>query len=328
MPKALITGITGQDGIHLTKLLRDKGYSIYGMTSSESLGAKVRFQSLFPEIHLLEGDLRDQQSILNIIDSTEPNEIYNLGSISSVSRSFEEESLTHDVNGRGPLRIIEALISLGLSTTTKLYQASSSEMFGQSDRFPQNEQTPFNPLSPYASSKVFAHENCAQTREELGMSISCGILFNHESEYRTGDFVSRKICKGVARIALGLEKKIVLGSLHPERDWGYAGDYVEAMWLMLQQDNPGDFVISTGKSNSILQFLKTALEVLGIEGDAEGFVEVEQGLIRPMEINKSVGDSSKARMELGWVPKTSFIELVELLVMKELEELEKNQIDC
>jgi GDPmannose 4,6-dehydratase len=266
--------------------------------------------------------LLDSKDIVNTIGAVVPNEIYNLASISSVARSILEPELTHQVNALGPVRIVEAISILGLENSVKMYQASSSEMFGKAVVFPQDESTPLNPVSPYAASKALAHEFCGVERAK-GMFISCGILFNHESPYRSEGFVSKKICRGVVEISLGMREKITLGSLSPERDWGFAGDYVEAMWAMLQQDSPGDFVVATGHSRSIQEFLNAALIAAKLDGGTQDYVIQDQQLFRPNEITKSVGDASKAKLVLNWSPRTTFEEMVALMVEREVKDLSK-----
>lgn len=265
MKSALITGITGQDGFHLTEFLHSKGYKIFGLINNQNNPRAVEFSKKFPEVELLAGDLMDLSSLVRSIETSKPNELYNLGAISFVGLSFKQPELTANVTGLGPLRLLEAIRAIGAEQEVKFYQASSSEMFGKVLQVPQNEKTSFHPVSPYGVAKVFAHQICVNYREEHGMHISCGILFNHEGEYRGEQYVTRKITKAVAQISKGNLDKIRLGTLDTKRDWGYAADYVKAMWLMLQQNNPDDYVIATGKTHSVREFLSIAIEVAGLK---------------------------------------------------------------
>ncbi len=315
---ALITGITGQDGHHLTKLLLEKDYLVHGLVNGQRNSREESFSKLFPEVVLHRGDLTDFSSLLNVIQSCQPSEIYNLGAISFVGLSFQQPELTANVTGLGCLRILEAIRKAGGEKEIRFYQASSSEMFGKVRETPQSEMTPFHPRSPYGVAKTFAHYSCVNYREAYGMHISCGILFNHEGEFRGHEFVTRKITSNVARIKLGKQKRFALGDLNPRRDWGYAGDYAEAMWLMVQQEVPDDFVIATGKSWSVREFVVAALEAAQLEGDIERYLDFDKELIRPSEVNLLVGDSSKAKKVLGWSPKTNFENLVQLMVENDL----------
>ena len=310
MKTALITGITGQDSFHLTKLLRSKNYKIFGLLNNQKNSRTSDYKLLFPEVELIEGDLTDFLSLTRAIEISQPDEIYNLGGLSSVVLSFKHPELAADINSLGPLRFLEAIRKLGAEKETKFYQASSSEMFGKASQVPQTEGTPFYPRSPYGVSKVYAHQICVNYRESYGMHVSCGILFNHEGEYRGEEFVTRKITKSVAQIAQGKLDKIRLGTLEPKRDWGYAGDYVEAMWLMMQQQTPDDFVIATGKTHSVRDFLSSAIRAAGLEGEPEDYVIIDDDYKRPAEIDAIVGDASKAKKVLGWEPKVSFEDLV------------------
>jgi GDPmannose 4,6-dehydratase len=307
---ALITGITGQDSFHLTKLLRSKNYKIFGLLNNQKNSRTSDYKLLFPEVELIEGDLTDFLSLTRAIEISQPDEIYNLGGLSSVFLSFKHPELAADINSLGPLRFLEAIRKLGAEKETKFYQASSSEMFGKASQVPQTEGTPFYPRSPYGVSKVYAHQVCVNYRESYGMHVSCGILFNHEGEYRGEEFVTRKITKSVAQIAQGKLDKIRLGTLEPKRDWGYAGDYVEAMWLMMQQQTPDDFVIATGKTHSVRDFLSSAIRAAGLKGEPEDYVIIDDDYKRPTEIDAIVGDASKAKKVLGWEPKVSFEDLV------------------
>ena len=310
MKRALITGITGQDGFHLTELLQLKGYKIFGLLNGQRNSRVLEFSSKFPDVEMLEGDLTDFSSLMRAIDISKPNELYNLGAISFVGLSFKQPELTANVTGLGPLRLLEAIRTLGAEKDIKFYQASSSEMFGKVLQVPQNEATPFYPRSPYGVAKVYAHQICVNYRESYGMHVSCGILFNHEGEYRGEEFVTRKITKSVAQIAQGKLDKIRLGTLEPKRDWGYAGDYVEAMWLMMQQQTPDDYVIATGKTHSVRDFLSSAVKAAGLKGDPEDYVIIDDNYKRPAEVDLLVGDASKAKKVLGWEPKVNFEDLV------------------
>ncbi len=318
MKKALITGITGQDGHHLTKLLLEKDYEVYGLVNGQKNINELSFVKLFPEATLLRGDLADFSSLLSVVKSSYPDEIYNLGAISFVGMSFQQPELTANITGLGTLRLLEAVRVHGLEQKIKFYQASSSEMFGKVRETPQNELTPFYPRSPYGVAKTFAHYSCVNYKEAYNMHISSGILFNHEGEYRGYEFVTRKITSNLARIKLGKQKKFSLGSLDPKRDWGYAGDYVEAMWLMTQRDKPDDFVIATGKTHSVEEFLLKTLEILGLSSDIEKYVDFDKKLLRPSEVDLLIGDSTKARIALNWEPKTSFSKLIEIMVENDL----------
>ena len=318
MKSALITGITGQDGFHLTELLQSKGYKIFGLLNGQRNSRVVEFSNKFPDVELLAGDLTDFSSLMRSIDISKPNELYNLGAISFVGMSFKQPELTANVTGLGPLRLLEAIRTLGAEQEIKFYQASSSEMFGKVLEIPQTETTSFYPRSPYGVAKVYAHQICVNYREAYGMHVSCGILFNHEGEYRGEEFVTRKITKAVAQIAKGELDRIRLGTLEPKRDWGYAGDYVEAMWLMLQQKTPDDFVIATGKTHSVRDFLTIATEVAGLKGNPEDYVIIDDSFKRPAEVDLLIGDASKAKKVLGWEPKVSFEELVRKMVMNDI----------
>jgi GDPmannose 4,6-dehydratase len=315
---ALITGITGQDGFHLTQFLQTKEYKIVGLLNGQRNSRVLEFSKKFPEVELIEGDLTDFSSLIRAIDFVKPSEIYNLGAISFVGLSFKQPELTANVTGLGPLRLLEAIRTLGMEKTIKFYQASSSEMFGKVQQVPQNELTSFYPRSPYGVAKVYAHQICVNYRESYDMHVSCGILFNHEGEYRGEEFVTRKISKGIAQIKRGEISKIRLGTLEPRRDWGYAGDYVEAMWLMLQQEIPSDYVIATGITHSIRDFLNEAIQVAELPGIAEDYVVIDENFKRPAEVDLLIGDASKALKELGWRPEVSFKQLVRRMVEHDL----------
>lgn len=319
MPIALITGITGQDGHHLTRLLLQKGYEVHGVVNGQRNSREESFTKLFPEARLHRGDLTDFSSMLQIIDRVQPREIYNLGAISFVGMSFQQPELTANITGLGALRILEAVRQVDSDNQIRFYQASSSEMFGKVRQTPQNELTPFHPRSPYGVAKTFAHYTCVNYREAYGMHASCGILFNHEGEFRGHEFVTRKITSNVARIKLGKQARFSLGDLSPRRDWGYAQDYVEAMWLMLQQENPDDYVIATGETHKVSEFVEAALSAAGLNGEIEDYVDFDKEMIRPSEVDLLVGDGTKAAKVLGWTPKTSFKQLVALMVENDLK---------
>ena len=319
MKTALITGITGQDGHHLTKFLLDKGYKVEGLVNGQRNSREEGFSKLFPDVRLSQGDLTDFASLFQVINDVQPDEIYNLGAISFVGLSFKQPELTANVTGLGALRLLEAIRKAGGEKSIRFYQASSSEMFGKVRETPQTELTPFHPRSPYGVAKTFAHYTCVNYREAYDMHISSGILFNHEGEYRGHEFVTRKITSNIARIKLGLQKQFSLGDLSPKRDWGYAGDYVEAMWRMVQQDSPEDFVIATGQTHSVRDFIEAALIAADLEPDIEKYVSYDQSMKRPAEVDLLIGDSSKAKRELNWIPKTSFQNLVTLMVANDIK---------
>ncbi len=320
MPIALITGITGQDGHHLTKLLLEKGYTVAGLVNGQRNSRELSFARMFPSVKLIQGDLTDFSSLLQVINDVQPNEIYNLGAISFVGLSFKQPELTANVTGLGALRLLEAVRKVGGEKDVRFYQASSSEMFGKVRETPQNEFTPFHPRSPYGVAKTFAHYTCVNYREAYGMHISSGILFNHEGEFRGHEFVTRKITSNVARIKLGLQETFSLGDLTPRRDWGYAGDYVEAMWRMTQEEIPDDYVIATGVTRSVHDFLIAALESAGLEPDVDRYVSYDKAMTRPSEVDLLIGDATKAREKLSWEPKTNFSELVQLMIDNDLKE--------
>ena len=322
--RALITGVTGQDGHHLTELLLDKGYDITGLVAGQRSSRSNPFSEKFPGVKLIQGDLADFSSLMNVIGDVQPTEIYNLGALSFVGLSFSQPELTANVTGLGVLRILEATRKLKLEGETRIYQASSSEMFGKVRETPQNELTPFHPRSPYGVAKCFAHYTCVQYREAYDMFISSGILFNHEGENRGHEFVTRKITSNIARIKLGKQSKFSLGNINPRRDWGYAGDYVKAMWLMLQADEPDDFVIATGTSYSVKDFVLEALKAAELPGDLDDYLEYDKSMERPSEVDTLIGDATKAKKVLGWSPTVSFKELVHLMVENDLQLESKN----
>jgi len=323
MPKkALITGITGQDGSYLAELLLNKGYEVHGIIRRASTFNTGRIDSLYqdPHIHgvrlfLHYGDLADSVNLVQLLNELQPDEIYHLGAQSHVRVSFDIPEYTGDVSGLGTIRILEAIKKVGLRT--RFYQASSSEMFGKVRETPQTERTPFHPRSPYACAKVYAYWATVNYRESYNLFACNGILFNHESPRRGETFVTRKITRAAAHIKEGLQDKVYLGNLEARRDWGYAPEYVEAMWLMLQQDAPDDYVIATGETHSIREFLDEAFSYAGL--DWHKYVEMDPRYCRPAEVDLLVGDASKAKRALGWEPRTRFKELVHLMVDADLE---------
>ncbi|CAN5127757.1 GDP-mannose 4,6-dehydratase [soil metagenome] len=321
MPRALITGITGQDGLYLGELLLSKGYEVYGLIRGQNNPKRALVEATLPGIHLLTGDLTDLSSLIRALDAAKPDEFYNLGAISFVAYSWENASLTTEVTAKGVLNALEAVRLYAGDDPRKVrfYQASSSEMFGKVQTVPQNEDTLLWPRSPYGVAKVFGHYMTINYRESYGMHASSGVLFNHESPRRGPEFVTRKVSQAVARISLGLQEKIVLGNLDARRDWGFAGDYVEAMWLMLQQDEADDYVISTGQTHSIHELLQKAFAVVGIT-DWQPFVEQNPEFMRPAEVDLLIGSSAKAEKALGWKPKVGFEELVKMMVENDVIE--------
>ena len=315
--RALITGITGQDGSYLAELLLEKEYEVFGMTRRASTENVSRIQHLVDRLTLLQGDLLDPPSLDAALRSAEPHEVYNLAAQSFVPTSWNQPVLTAEFTAVGVTRLLEAVRAV--DPDIRFYQASSSEMFGKVREVPQTEKTPFYPRSPYGVAKTYAHYITVNYRESYGLYAVSGILFNHESPRRGLEFVTRKISDGVARIKLGLADELRLGNLEAERDWGYAGDYVEAMWRMLQQDEAGDYVVATGEPHSVQEFANVAFDHAGLEADR--FVKVDPEFLRPAEVDHLVGDAGRARAKLGWEPKTSFRELVELMVAADLERL-------
>ncbi len=323
--KALITGITGQDGSFLAELLLAKDYEVYGIVRRSSSFNRGRIDHLhdpaeMSDLQLVYGDMNDSSSLNKALRTIKPDEIYNLAAQSHVRVSFDIPEYTGEVTALGTLRLLEAIRESGISP--RFYQASSSEIFGNTTETPQKETTPFLPCSPYAISKLFAYWTTVNYRDSYNMFAVNGILFNHESERRGENFVSRKITRSAARIKLGLQDKLVLGNLDARRDWGYAKDYVEAMWLMLQQDKPDDYVIATGESHSVRDLLDVSFNHLGL--DWQEHVEISPHYFRPTEVNNLIGDASKAARELGWRPKVSFEELIRLMVETDLAELQDN----
>ena len=320
MPRALITGITGQDGQHLASLLHDKGYEVFGLVKGQNNPRIAGVLEEFPFIEPVSGDLADLSSLVKAIEVSHPDEVYNLAAISFVAYSFNNAELTGDISGLGVLRMLDAVRMVGGSENNpiRFYQASTSEMFGEVRETPQTEMTPFHPRSPYGCAKVFAHYITMNYRESYDMFACSGILFNHEGPRRGHEFVTRKITNAVARIKLGLQNEIVLGNLDSKRDWGYAGDYVRAMWLMLQRDTPEDFVIATGETHSIGEFLDLAFAEVGID-DWTPYVRQDPKFLRPAEVDLLIGDASKAKEKLGWEPEVSFPQLVKMMVEHDLE---------
>jgi GDPmannose 4,6-dehydratase len=319
MPRALITGITGQDGQHLAEFLHTKGYEIYGVIKGQANPRAELIQREFPFVELVSGDLTDLPSLIKAVDSTQPDEVYNLGAVSFVAMSFTQAELTANVTGLGVLRMLDAVRIVGGHTGNpiRFYQASSSEMFGKVRETPQNEMTPFHPRSPYGCAKVFGHDITVNYRESYGMYACSGILFNHEGPRRGLEFVTRKVSQAVARIKLGLQDSLALGTLDSKRDWGYAGDYVKAMWMMLQQPEPDDYVVATGETHSVREFVERAFAEVGIS-DWERYVQQDPKLFRPAEVDLLIGDASKAREKLGWKPELSFHDLVRMMVENDL----------
>jgi GDPmannose 4,6-dehydratase len=320
MKRALITGVTGQDGMYLSRLLLSKGYEVYGLVRGQNNPKLDVIKAWAPEVKIVTGDLLDQSSLLRALNIAQPDEVYNLGAISFVAYSWENAQLTSQVTGLGVLNILEAIRLYAHDDASKVrfYQASSSEMFGRVQEVPQKETTLLWPRSPYGVAKVYGHYMTINYRESYGMHASSGILFNHESPLRGPEFVTRKISKAVARIALGLQDQISLGNLDAKRDWGFAGDYVEAMWLMLQQDEASDYVVSTGETHPVREYLDIAFNRVGIS-DWEKHVYQDPQFFRPAEVDLLIGDSAKAASNLGWKPKVSFKELVEMMVDADLE---------
>jgi len=337
LKRALITGITGQDGSYLAEFLLEKGYDVFGFERRASNRRRDNIEGILDKIHLISGDLLDQQSLVRAIQEARPDEIYNLASQSFVQESWKQPFYTGQVTGLGTTNVLEAIRNV--NSKIKFYQASSSEMFGKALEIPQKETTPFYPRSPYGVAKLYSHWIAMNYRESYDMFACSGILFNHESPRRGLEFVTRKITDGVARIKAGRPYVLELGNLDTKRDWGYAGDYVKAMWLMLQQDKPDDFVIATGETHSIREFLEKAFEAAGIEIESNGkkgvqeeyfrkdtgklVVKINPEYFRPAEVNILMGDYSKAKRELGWEPQIKFQELVKMMVQSDLNSISK-----
>ena len=324
MKKALITGITGQDGSYLAELLLDKGYEVHGIVRRASTFNTSRLDHLYKDplvddtkLFLHYGDLADAVQLVKLLYHLQPDEIYNLGAQSHVRVSFDIPEYSGDVTGLGAVRILEAIREAGLVSKVRYYQASSSEMYGKVQEVPQVETTPFWPRSPYACAKMYAHWLTVNYRESYGLHASSGILFNHESPRRGETFVTRKITRAATRIKLGLQNKLILGNLDSKRDWGYAKEYVEAMWLMLQQEEPDDYVIATNETHTVREFLEEAFNCLDL--NFEEFVGFDQKYERPAEVDLLIGDASKAEKKLGWKPKLTFKELVSLMVEEDMK---------
>ncbi|ADK83343.1 GDP-mannose 4,6-dehydratase [Sediminispirochaeta smaragdinae] len=342
MKKALITGITGQDGSYLAEFLLDKGYEVHGIKRRASSFNTDRVDHLYKDLHEHEvrfilhyGDLTDTGNLIRIVQEIQPDEIYNLGAMSHVKVSFESPEYTADADGIGTLRLLEAIRILGLEKKTRFYQASTSELYGLVQEVPQKETTPFYPRSPYAAAKLYSYWITVNYREAYGIYACNGILFNHESPRRGETFVTRKITRAAARISQGLQQKLYLGNLDAKRDWGYAGDYVELMWLMLQQEEPDDFVMATGVTTAVRDFVKMAFAEAGIKLRFEGsgvdekgidaasgnvIVEVDPRYFRPTEVELLIGDPGKAKEKLGWIPKVDLQELICMMVTKDLQD--------
>lgn len=319
--RALITGITGQDGSYLAELLLQEGYEVFGMVRRLSTPNTWRIDHLLDRVTLKPADLLDQLSLLRMIDDVRPHELYNLAAMSFVPASWDQPMLTGEFNSQGVTRMLDAVRRV--DPKIRFYQASSSEMFGKVREVPQTELTPFYPRSPYGVSKVFAHYITVNYRESYDLFAVSGILFNHESPRRGLEFVTRKVTNGVARIKLGLADKLSIGNLNAHRDWGFAGDYVRAMWLMLQEDRPDDYVISTGVSHSVQELIEIAFNRVGL--DWQKHIFQDPALLRPAEVDHLLGDAAKARKQLGWTPNVDFKQLVEMMVDADLERLQRER---
>jgi GDPmannose 4,6-dehydratase len=319
--RALITGITGQDGSYMAELLLDKGYEVFGVVRRSSVKKFDRIEGILHRIELMEGDLTDQSSLDSVIDSVQPDEVYNLAAQSFVPVSWNQPVLTGDVTGLGVIRILEAIRRH--RPKAKFLQASSSEMFGNVRQTPQTEKTPFYPRSPYGVAKVFGHYITVNYRESYGLFACSAMGFNHESPRRGLEFVTRKVTHQVAKIHSRLANKLTMGNLDAKRDWGFAGDYVRAMWMMLQQPAPDDYVLATGKTHSVRELLETAFDAVGLPW--EDYVEIDSKLIRPAEVDFLCGDATKAREKLGWEPEVSFEELIKVMVEADLEAVQRTE---
>jgi len=322
MPKALITGITGQDASYLAEFLLEKGYEVYGTTRRSSTVNNERIKHFEDRINIISADLLDQSSLVSALQISEPDEVYNLAAQSFVKASWDQPVLTGEFTAIGVTRMLEAIKNV--NPKIKFYQASSSEMFGKVLEVPQKETTRFYPRSPYGVAKVYGHYITLNYRESYNMFACSGILFNHESPRRGLEFVTRKISHAVARISLGMQDKLELGNLDAQRDWGFAGDYVEAMWLMLQQEKPDDYVVATGEAHSVKEFAEIAFNHVGISDWDRYVVSNVEAHLRPAEVDHLIGDFSKAKEELGWAPKTSFEQLVKMMVDADLEREKRN----
>ena len=320
MPRALITGVTGQDGQHLAQLLHEKGYEVFGVVKGQNNPKLEMMRDEFPFVEVVPGDLADLPSLVKALEVAQPDEVYNLAAISFVALSWNQAELTSNLTGTGVLRMLEAVRMVGGAENNpiRFYQASSSEMFGKVREIPQSEKTPFHPRSPYGCAKVFGHHITVNYRESYGLYACSGILFNHEGPRRGVEFVTRKITNAAARIRLGLQDEVVMGNLDAKRDWGYAGDYVKAMWLMLQQPEPDDYVIATGETHTIEELVQLAFAEVGLD-DWKKYVRQDPKFFRPAEVDLLIGDASKAREQLGWEPEVTFPELVKMMVAHDLQ---------
>ncbi len=319
MKRALITGVTGQDGSYLAELLLEKGYEVHGTVRRSSTESFERIEHLAGKIQLHQADLLDQLSLIDVIKDTDPSEVYNLAAQSFVPTSWKQPMLTGQFTALGVTHVLEAIRLLGRDKI-RFYQASSSEMFGKVQEVPQKEDTPFWPRSPYGVAKVYGHWITVNYRESYNMFCCSGILFNHESERRGKEFVTRKVTDGVARIKLGMARELKLGNLDAKRDWGFAGDYVRAMWLMLQQDKPDDYVVATGETHTVRKLVELAFQAVGL--DWQQYVKLDPALVRPAEVELLIGDPSKAKRVLGWKPEVNFEQLVERMVKADLARLQ------
>lgn len=317
--KALITGVSGQDGSYLSELLLEKGYEVYGLVRRLSIPNTSRIDHIIDKLNLVEGDLTDQSSLNTIMKDVQPDETYSLAAQSFVGTSWKQPVMTGDVTGIGTVRLLEA--ARQFCPDTRIYNASSSEQFGKVQEVPQNEKTPFYPRSPYGCAKVYSFWMSVNYRESYGMHVSNGILFNHTSPRRGIEFVTRKISIGVAKIFHGVSNELKLGNIDTKRDWGYAGNYVEAMWLMLQQDKPDDFVIASGEAHSVKEFIQIAFDCVNLCW--EDYVKIDSNLFRPAEVDSLIGDYSKAKRVLGWEPTVKFEELVKMMVKSDIEKYSK-----
>ncbi|MDA0370852.1 MAG: GDP-mannose 4,6-dehydratase [Actinomycetota bacterium] len=320
MPRALITGVTGQDGQHLAHLLHEKGYEVFGVVKGQNNPKLEMMRDEFPFVEIVPGDLADLPSLVKALEVANPDEVYNLAAISFVALSWNQAELTSNLTGTGVLRMLEAVRMVGGAENNpiRFYQASSSEMFGKVREIPQSEKTAFHPRSPYGCAKVFGHHITVNYRESYGLYACSGILFNHEGPRRGVEFVTRKVTNAAARIRLGLQDELVMGNLDAKRDWGYAGDYVKAMWLMLQQPEPDDYVIATGETHTIEELVQLAFAEVGLD-DWKKYVRQDPKFFRPAEVDLLIGDASKAREQLGWEPEVTFPELVKMMVAHDLQ---------
>ncbi len=322
MPNALITGFTGQDGSYLAEFLLKKGYNVFGLVRRTSIASDERIRHLLNDVEIVDADLLDQLSLIQALRRAKPDEVYNLAAQSFVPTSWSQPVLTGEYTALGVTRMLEAIRAVDMPV--RFYQASSSEMFGKVQEVPQRESTPFYPRSPYGVSKLYGHWITVNFRESYNTFACSGILFNHESPRRGPEFSTRKISRGVARIKLGLQKSLAMGNLDAKRDWGYAPDYVEAMWLMLQQERPDDYVVATGQTHSVAEYLELAFRHIGVE-NWHDYVHTDPAFLRPAEVDLLVGDASKARRVLGWEPRVSFEQLVQIMVDADLE-LERSHL--